>query len=115
MTELRDILHPGATHNSASRSMTLKFICGSYLFAQLHEIDFDLLGVNHASRSSLLFTYTTFSDPTIFYLSIAPVIVRAQGTAADYQRAQSLRDKFQGLAVNVPGNPTWIEGDNHFW
>ena len=44
-----------------------------------------------------------------------PTISRAQGTAADYQRAQSLREKFQGLAVNVPGNPTWIEGDNHFW
>jgi dipeptidyl aminopeptidase/acylaminoacyl peptidase len=46
---------------------------------------------------------------------LAPTILRAQGTAADYQRAQSLREKFQGLAVNVPGNPTWIEGDNHFW
>ncbi len=48
-------------------------------------------------------------------ISLAPTISRAQGTAADYQRAQSLREKFQGLAVNVPGNPTWIEGDNHFW
>ena len=45
----------------------------------------------------------------------APKISHAQGTAADYQRANSLREKFQGLAVNVPGNPTWIEGDNHFW
>ena len=55
------------------------------------------------------------------YLALAIIFLlmpghaHAQGTAADYQRAQSLREKFQGLAVNVPGNPTWIEGDNHFW
>src|ERR1700678_1368058 len=41
---------------------------------------------------------------------LAPTILRAQGTSADYQRAQSLREKFQGLAVDVPGNATWIEG-----
>src|ERR1019366_6090068 len=51
---------------------------------------------------------------TIIFL-LTPCLTRAQGTADDYKRAQSLRDKFQGLAVNVPGNPTWIEGDNHFW
>jgi dipeptidyl aminopeptidase/acylaminoacyl peptidase len=51
---------------------------------------------------------------TVCFL-LTPCFTRAQGTAADYQRAQSLRDKFQGLALNVPGNPTWIEGDNHFW
>jgi len=48
-------------------------------------------------------------------LLIAPFITRAQGTAADYQRANSLREKFQRLALNVPGNATWIEGANHFW
>ena len=46
---------------------------------------------------------------------VMPGLANAQGTAADYKRAQGLREKFQGLAVNVPGNPTWIEGDNHFW
>jgi dipeptidyl aminopeptidase/acylaminoacyl peptidase len=61
-----------------------------------------------------------FVEPSRFVLiaillAIAPSVLHAQGTAADYQRAQSLREKFQGLAVNVPGNPTWIEGDNHFW
>jgi dipeptidyl aminopeptidase/acylaminoacyl peptidase len=49
------------------------------------------------------------------FISLAPAIAGAQGTAADYQRAQGLREKFQGLAINVPGNPTWIEGDDHFW
>jgi|CZKC01.1.fsa_nt_gi dipeptidyl aminopeptidase/acylaminoacyl peptidase len=47
--------------------------------------------------------------------SIAPIVTRAQGTAADYQRANSLREKFQRLAVNVPGQTNWIEGTNHFW
>ncbi len=51
----------------------------------------------------------------VILFSLAPSIVRAQGTAADYQRAQSLRDKFMGLAVNVPGQANWIEGTDHFW
>jgi hypothetical protein len=44
---------------------------------------------------------------------VAPV--HAQGTVGDYQRAQALREKFQGLAVDVPGQPNWIGTTNHFW
>jgi dipeptidyl aminopeptidase/acylaminoacyl peptidase len=40
---------------------------------------------------------------------------QAQGTVADYQRAQGLREKVQGLAVNVPEPATWIEKTNRFW
>jgi dipeptidyl aminopeptidase/acylaminoacyl peptidase len=40
---------------------------------------------------------------------------RAQGTLSDYQRSQGLREKFQGLAVNIPGQTNWIGGTNHFW
>jgi dipeptidyl aminopeptidase/acylaminoacyl peptidase len=40
---------------------------------------------------------------------------QAQGTVADYERARGLREKFQGLAVNVPGPANWIEGRNRFW
>jgi dipeptidyl aminopeptidase/acylaminoacyl peptidase len=39
----------------------------------------------------------------------------AQGTAADYQRANGLRTKYEGLAVNVPGPATWVEKSNRFW
>ncbi len=39
----------------------------------------------------------------------------AQGTLADYQRAQGLSEKFQGLVVNLPGNANWIGKTNHFW
>jgi len=55
-----------------------------------------------------------FVLPAILF-SVCSATAHAQGTAADYQRAQSLREKFQGLAVNVPGNSTWIEGGDHFW
>jgi dipeptidyl aminopeptidase/acylaminoacyl peptidase len=34
--------------------------------------------------------------------------VNAQLTDADYQRANGLREKLQGLAVNLPGTPTWV-------
>jgi hypothetical protein len=40
---------------------------------------------------------------------------RAQGTIADYQRAMGLRDKYQGLAINVVEAATWIEKTTRFW
>jgi dipeptidyl aminopeptidase/acylaminoacyl peptidase len=39
----------------------------------------------------------------------------AQGTLADYQRAQGLQAKGRGLVVNVPGPVTWIGTSDHFW
>jgi dipeptidyl aminopeptidase/acylaminoacyl peptidase len=65
-------------------------------------------------RNFLFFARGRFLALAVIFL-VMPSLAQAQGTAADYKRAQSLREKFQGLAVNVPGNPTWIEGDNHFW
>jgi putative intracellular protease/amidase len=50
----------------------------------------------------------------ILFLLCIPA-AHAQGTVADYQRAQGLREKFQGLAVNVPGQANWIAGTNRFW
>ena len=39
----------------------------------------------------------------------------AQGTAADYERANGLRAKYEGLVANVPGTVTWIENTHRFW
>src|SRR5262249_37453005 len=39
----------------------------------------------------------------------------AQGTAADYARAEQLNARFQGLAVHVPERATWIRKTNRFW
>jgi dienelactone hydrolase len=39
----------------------------------------------------------------------------AQGTLADYQRAQDLQAKARGLVVNAPGPVTWIGKSAHFW
>ena len=33
---------------------------------------------------------------------VAPRAALAQGTVADYQRAMGMRDKYHGLAINVP-------------
>jgi dipeptidyl aminopeptidase/acylaminoacyl peptidase len=41
--------------------------------------------------------------------------VYAQGTVADYERASKLREKFQGLAINVPERATAIEKTSRFW
>ncbi len=47
-------------------------------------------------------------------LAVAPA-VWAQGTLADYQRAQGLQAKARGLVVNSPGAATWIGDSEHFW
>ena len=44
-----------------------------------------------------------------------PLTARAQGTLADYQRAQALQAKARGLVVNAPGAITWIGDSDHFW
>src|SRR5262249_14230964 len=48
-------------------------------------------------------------------LLLAPIAASAQGTGADYQRANSLRTKYEALALNVPGAATWAEDSSHFW
>jgi hypothetical protein len=47
-------------------------------------------------------------------IAIAPALF-AQGTLADYERAQGLQRKARGLVVNTPGTPTWIGSSEHFW
>ena len=39
----------------------------------------------------------------------------AQGTLADYQRAQALQRTARGLVMNVPGPANWIGASDHFW
>jgi dienelactone hydrolase len=43
-------------------------------------------------------------------------VLAAQGTRADYDRANGLRDRWQGLAVNLPERPpAWIGSTHRFW
>lgn len=51
----------------------------------------------------------------LFGLLFAPLFLRAQGTVADYDRAAKIRDKFQGLALNVPERAVWIGDTSRFW
>jgi len=39
----------------------------------------------------------------------------AQPTKADYERAMGLRGKRQGLALDLPDRPVWIEKTHRFW
>src|SRR5262245_40004815 len=48
-------------------------------------------------------------------LLLFPTLAWAQGTLADYERANALRNKLQGLAVNVPERANWIGNSNRFW
>ena len=48
-------------------------------------------------------------------LLVSSLPALAQGTIADYQRAMGLRDRFDGLTVDVPEAANWIEETNRFW
>jgi dipeptidyl aminopeptidase/acylaminoacyl peptidase len=48
-------------------------------------------------------------------LLLSPRSALAQGTTADYERANGLRAKYEALAVNVPGPATWIGHTHRFW
>lgn len=39
----------------------------------------------------------------------------AQGTRADYDRAEGLRARYEALVTNVPDSATWIGETPRFW
>ena len=48
-------------------------------------------------------------------LLAAAYSLAAQGTLADYQRAQGLQNKARSLVVNTPGSANWIGSTHRFW
>jgi len=46
---------------------------------------------------------------------LLPAICFAQVTAADYERAAKLRERFQNLAVNIPEPANAVESTHRFW
>jgi dipeptidyl aminopeptidase/acylaminoacyl peptidase len=55
-----------------------------------------------------------FPSTLVAITCLAPPLY-AQGTVADYQRAMTLRDKYQGLAIHVTDAPRWIEQTSRFY
>lgn len=51
----------------------------------------------------------------IAIVTLGTAAVEAQVTAADYQRATGLREKYEAAALNVPGTATWIDKTTRFW
>jgi len=55
------------------------------------------------------------------YLSIAALIFCSalgafpQGTAADYERARTMQERYSNAVVNLAGPTTWITGTSSFW
>src|SRR5713101_7521163 len=48
-------------------------------------------------------------------LLTSPRATFAQGTLADYERADNLRNRLQGLAINIPERANWIGTTSRFW
>jgi dipeptidyl aminopeptidase/acylaminoacyl peptidase len=44
-----------------------------------------------------------------------PSLAQAQGTLADYQRAMTLRDRYENLAINVPDQARWVANTHRLW
>ena len=63
--------------------------------------------MNHSLPNRVVMLFVT--------LILLSTSIYAQGTKADYERAQNLRKQFEGAVVNVAGRATWIEGTHTFW
>ena len=61
--------------------------------------------------------FRAFFRTTVVVLGLlaAASIATAQGTRADYERANALRDRYQALAVNVAESANWIGETSRFW
>ncbi|HET7622992.1 MAG TPA: DPP IV N-terminal domain-containing protein [Gemmatimonadaceae bacterium] len=44
-----------------------------------------------------------------------PAVLRSQGTAADYARAEGYRERTSGLVVDEPDTPVWLSEGHRFW
>jgi len=51
----------------------------------------------------------------LLFLSVLPAGLGAQGTRADYERADSFDARARGLVVDVAEAPHWIGDTNRFW
>jgi dipeptidyl aminopeptidase/acylaminoacyl peptidase len=51
----------------------------------------------------------------VLALLLGPSLSQAQGTLADYQRAMTLRDRYENLAVNVPDQARWVANTQKLW
>ncbi len=56
--------------------------------------------------------WTFFIAATVLFL---PPAARAQGTSADYERANGLKDKYEGASIDIAGQATWIGNTHKFW
>jgi dipeptidyl aminopeptidase/acylaminoacyl peptidase len=72
---------------------------------------FDSSSLSRLSRSALIALVASAAG-----LAASAPEIRAQGTLADYERAATVRDRIDGLTVNlVQSGPHWIEGSSDFW
>lgn len=51
----------------------------------------------------------------LIYFILIPGSLSAQGKLEDYERAQTLREKYESQALNVPDRAVWIGKTSQFW
>ncbi|MGQ9470578.1 MAG: DPP IV N-terminal domain-containing protein [Candidatus Aminicenantales bacterium] len=52
---------------------------------------------------------------TLWLVFLSTLSLFAQGKLEDYERAAALRQKFQGLAINIADRANWIDKTPRFW
>ncbi|CAN5179252.1 S9 family peptidase [soil metagenome] len=51
----------------------------------------------------------------LLLLVLVPVVANAQGTKADYDRAATIRQRYEGKVLNLALTPHWFDEGNKFW
>src|SRR5215831_6453777 len=60
-------------------------------------------------------THPILRASLLLMLFLIPTVSRAQGTMADYDRAFAMRNKYQGLGINIAERASWIDQTSRFW
>ena len=56
-----------------------------------------------------------FQVVLLLLFTVTPLVASAQGTQTDYELANSIREKYQSAAINIPGRANWIGKTSRFW
>src|SRR5713101_7258321 len=95
----------GCSHHCSEESKFASFPRKRHAPSFSRDTQFNLSSNDQGERT-MIQKHSFCKMVLLWTILLLPTIAHAQVTQADYERAASLRTKFQGLAVNIADRPT---------